>query len=238
MKNFHFAFCVILSFLAFSSCRKIVGKGPVVTETRQIASFDGLIVKLDADTYFKQDSIYKLELHGQENILDEIKTDIINNNLQIRFRNSNTRIRTNDGLKIYVSGPNVRSFTVDGSGNLEATAPFTPANLNLHMKGSGHIKVNDVTTTEVNAEIDGSGHITIGSGTANNANAEISGSGLLDVSGIMVKDADAHISGSGNIKVFATQTLKARITGSGTIFYKGNPTVTTHITGSGTVMHQ
>lgn len=238
MKNFHLALCVILLFITFSSCKKITGKGPVVRETRQTASFDGLVVKVDADTYFTQDPVFKVELQAQENILDEIETTVIDNNLQIRYRHPNTRIRSNAGISIYVSGPDIRSLTTDGSGNLEASAPITPANLSLRLHGSGNIHLNNVTTTEVDAEIDGSGHITVSSGNANVAKARISGSGLLDLSGIMVKDADAGISGSGNIKVFATQTLKARITGSGSIIYKGSPTVTSHVTGSGTVIHQ
>ncbi|WP_158085165.1 head GIN domain-containing protein [Niastella vici] len=238
MKNFHLALCVILLFLIFSSCRKITGKGPVVTESRQTASFNGLELKIDADVFFTQDSVYKVELQAQENVLDEIETTVINNNLQIRFRHSNTRIHSNDGISIYVSGPDVRSLTVDGSGYLEATAPVTPANLGLYVNGSGNIRVNNATTTQVDANIDGSGHITVSSGNANTANVRISGSGLLDVAGIMVKDADASISGSGNIKVFATQNLHASISGSGSIIYKGNPAVTTHINGSGTVTHQ
>jgi hypothetical protein len=238
MKNFHFALCIILLFLIFSSCKKITGKGPVVTETRQTASFDGLVVKVDADIYFTQNPVFKVELHAQENVLNEIETTVINNNLLIRFRHSNTRIHSNEGISIYVSCPDIRSVTVDGSGYLEASAPITPANLSLRVSGSGSILVNNVTTTEIDAEIDGSGHINIESGNANKANTRISGSGLLDAGGVMVKDADANISGSGNIKVFATQTLQARISGSGTIFYKGSPSVTTHITGSGTVIHQ
>jgi len=238
MKNFHLALCVILLFLIFSSCRKIVGKGPVVTETRQTASFDGLDLKIDANLYFTQDPVFKVELQAQENVLDEIETTVINNSLQIRFRHSNTRIHSNDGISIYVSGPDVRSFTVDGSGYLEAPAPITPANLGLQVNGSGSIRINNAATTQVDAGIDGSGHITVSSGSGNTANVRISGSGLLDVSGIMVKDADASINGSGNIKVFATQNLHASIRGSGSIIYKGNPVVSTHITGSGTVTHQ
>src|SRR5690349_6606331 len=154
MKNFHLTLCIILLFLAFTSCKKIVVKGPVVTETRQTASFDGLVLKIEADTYFTQDSIFKVELHAQENVLDEIETTVINNNLQIRYRHSNTRVRSNEGISIYVSGPDVRSLTIEGEGYLEAPAPITPANLYLHVKGSGNIKVNNVTTTEVNTEID------------------------------------------------------------------------------------
>lgn len=237
MKNFHLALCAILLFILFSSCEKIVGKGPVVTESRQTAPFDGLIVKIPAETYFTQDSVYKLELHAQENILDEIETTVINNSLQIRFRHSNTHVKSSDGITIYVSGPNVRSLTVDGSGYLQVPTPYTPANLHLEVDGSGNIRVNNVTTAEINSDVDGSGNITVNSGTANAAYAHIDGSGLIDLSGVMVKDAEASIKGSGNIQLFATQSLNASISGSGSILYKGSPTVTTHISGSGTVAH-
>jgi hypothetical protein len=237
MKNFHLVLCVILLLIVSSSCRKIVGKGPVVVESRQTASFDGLNVKIPADVYFKQDSVLKIELQAQENILDEIETAVINNELVLRFRHSDIHVRTNDGITIFVNGPNVRSFTVDGSGNIQIPAAITPANLGLHVNGSGNIQVSNVNTTEVNAGIDGSGMINVGSGNANLNNLQISGSGSIDVSGLMVKDGRASIRGSGNIKLFATQTLDASISGSGSIMYKGTPAITTHISGSGTVTH-
>lgn len=238
MKNFHLALCIILLFAVSSSCKKVTGKGPVVTESRQTATFDGVELRFSADLYFTQANDFKVELQSQENILDEIETTVINNNLVIRTRHSDTRFRTNDGIQIFVSGPDVRSFTVDGSGYMEAKGVITPANLQLKVKGSGNIKVNNVTTTEVNTEIDGSGIIAVNSGTANRANANIEGSGLIDIAGITVKDANASVRGSGNISLFATQTLQANISGSGTIFYKGSPTVTKHISGSGSVVQQ
>ncbi|MBO9201265.1 MULTISPECIES: head GIN domain-containing protein [Niastella] len=235
MKNSHLALCAIVLFIVSSSCKKITGKGPVVVESRQTATFDGLNVKIPAEVYFKQDSAFKIEIQAQENILEEIETAVINNELQVRFRHGDTKIRSSDGISVFVNGPDVRSFTVDGSGYLEIPNLITPANLGLHVKGSGNIKVNNVTTTEVNADIDGSGIITVNSGNANTNNLRISGSALLNASGLMVKDARASIKGSGNIQLFATQTLDASISGSGSILYKGSPAVTTHVSGSGTV---
>jgi hypothetical protein len=238
MKNFHLALCAILLFIVSSSCKKVTGKGPVVTESRQTATFDGVKLEFSADVYFTQANDYKVELQSQENILDEIETTVINNNLVIRLRHSDTRLRTNDGIQIFVSGPNVRSFIIEGSGYLEVKNPITPANLQLKVDGSGNIKINNVTTTEVNAEVEGSGMIAVNSGNANEANALIEGSGLIDITGLTVKDADASVRGSGNISLFATQTLQASISGSGTIFYKGSPAVTKHISGSGSVVQQ
>lgn len=238
MKNSHLALCVILLFIVSSSCKKITGKGPVVVESRQTATFDGLNLTIPSELYFKQDSILRVELQAQENILNEIETVVINNELKIRFRHEITRVRTNDGITVLVNAPDVRSFTVDGSGYLEIPAPITPANLTLQVNGSGNLKVATVNTTEVNAYIDGSGIITVSGGNANTNNLNIKGSGLINATGLQVKDARASIKGSGNIQLFATQTLDAGISGSGSIFYKGTPAVTTHISGSGTVTHQ
>ncbi|SEP44549.1 head GIN domain-containing protein [Niastella yeongjuensis] len=235
MKNFHLALCVILLLIVSFSCKKITGKGPVVVESRQTATFDGLNLKIPAELYFKQDSVFKIELQAQENILDEIETAVINNELQIRFRHDITKVRSNDGITVLINGPDVRSFTVDGSGYLEIPDLITPANMSLHVNGSGNLKVNNVNTTEVNGEISGSGIITVSSGNANTNNLKISGSGLINASGLMVKDARANVKGSGNIQLFATQTLDATISGSGSILFKGSPAVTTHISGSGTV---
>src|SRR5688572_15518557 len=186
MKNFHLALCIILLFIVSSSCKKVTGKGPVVTESRQTATFDGVDLKFSADVYFTQANDYKVELQSQENILDEIETTVINNNLVIRLRHSDTRLRTNDGIQIFVSGPNARWFNVDGSGYLEVKNAITPANLQLKVDGSGNIKVNNVTTTEMNAEVEGSGMITVNSGNANEANVNIEGSGLIDITGLTV----------------------------------------------------
>lgn len=238
MKNFHLALCIILVFISSSSCKKVTGRGPVVTEGRQVASFDGVDLRMSANVFFTQAANYRLELQAQENILDEIETAIINNKLVIRTRRTDTRFRTNDGIQIFVSGPNVWSFTVDGSGYLEVQNPITPANLKLWVEGSGNIKVNDVTTTEVNTWVEGSGMIAINSGSANKVNAIVEGSGLIDTKGLMVKDAEAKVIGSGNISLFATRNLFADISGSGTIYYKGLPSVTKHISGSGSVVQQ
>jgi hypothetical protein len=238
MKNFHLALCVILLIIVSFSCKKITGKGPVVVESRQTATFDGLNLRIPAELYFKQDSVFKIELQAQENILKEIETVVINNELQIRFRHDITSVRTNDGITVLVNGPDVRSFTVNGSGYLEVSDLITPANMGLHVNGSGNLKINNVTTTEVNADIDGSGIITVSSGNANTNNLSIKGSGLINATGLQVKDARASIKGSGNIQLFATQTLDASISGSGSILYKGSPAITTHISGSGSVTHQ
>jgi hypothetical protein len=237
MKQCNLLLALLSLAIVFSSCEKIVGKGPVVIENRSTTSFNRLLLSVPADTYFTQDSVFKVELHAQQNILDEIESVVISNELKIRFRGPNTSIRSHDEFSIYISAPDVRNIEVDGSGNLQVNGPFTPANIGFSIEGSGNIHVQDISTSVIGTEINGSGNITISNGLANEAILRIEGSGNSDVSNVQVKDADARISGSGTIRVFATQNLKARISGSGTIFYKGTPVINSQTSGSGSVVH-
>jgi len=233
--NLLLALCTLV--IVFSSCEKIIGKGPVVIDDRTTTSFNSLSVGIPADAYFRQDSVLKVEIHAQQNILDEIESVVINNELKIRFRDINTRVRSHDGITIYISAPDIRNMELEGSGNLQVQGPFTPANIGLSIEGSGHIQVQDISTTVISTNISGSGNIRINNGIANEAILTVEGSGHTDVSDVQVKDANARISGSGIIRVYATQNLKARISGSGTIFYRGTPVINSQTSGSGTVVH-
>ena len=237
MKQSNLLLSLLSLAIVFSSCEKIIGKGPVEIDNRSTTSYNSLVLGIPADAYFRQDSVYKLELHAQQNILDEIETVVINNELRIRFRDLNTRIRSHDGITIYISAPDIRNMEVDGSGNLQVTGPFMPANLGLAIEGSGNIHVQDISTSLIGTNINGSGNIHIDNGYANEAVLTVEGSGNTDLLNIQVKDANARISGSGTIRLYATQNLKARISGSGTIFYKGTPVINSQTSGSGSLVH-
>jgi Putative auto-transporter adhesin, head GIN domain len=233
---------VSLLLLAFAtlfilpSCEKIIGKGPVVTENRNASAFEKLAVSVDAETHFTQDNSFKLEIDAQQNILDEIETVVINNELKIRFRHPNVRIRNSDRIVIRVSAPQVTSFQVNGSGDMDIVQPNAPASVYFAVSGSGNITADKAGISYVESTISGSGKIIIHGGTPNEEKISISGSGYVDMQDVMVKDANTHISGSGTIKLYATDKLDAHISGSGTVFYKGIPAITSSVSGSGSVV--
>lgn len=234
MKHCNALLTLLASLIIFSSCEKLVGRGPVVTEVRNTANFNSLQVSVPAETYFTQDSFFKVELQAQQNILDEMESVVIGDELKIRFRNS-TRLKSHEGITIRVTAPDIRNLEIHGSGNMYVPGPFAPANIRLGIEGSGNITVNDVSTSVVEARIEGSGSIQVKNGVANEGKAHISGSGNINLSPVEVRDAEARIDGSGTIRVFATEKLHARISGSGTIYYRGNPTVNSSTSGSGRV---
>lgn len=235
---------ILLSFMALvslstlcSSCKKLVGSGPVVTETRNNSGFSGVNLSIDATVNITEDSMYSIEVMAQQNILDLLKTHVDGSTLCINYGPHVNVIPTKD-VTINVHMPSVSSLNVSGSGDINATQPFSCGNLSMDVSGSGSINLNKVDAQSINANISGSGKVTVNSGSSNNVTSKISGSGKVNLMDVMANAVSTNTSGSGTTRVFATQTLNAKISGSGDVYYKGSPVVTSSISGSGKLIHQ
>ncbi|PZF74027.1 head GIN domain-containing protein [Taibaiella soli] len=235
MRNLVWLVLVLCSSCGLSSCEKISGQGPVVTEVRTINNFTGINTSIEGDVYVYQDSVYKVELLAQQNILDAIESSVDNGVLNIGFKSS-VRIGPHDRIKVYITMPAVRSLAVSGSGLLSALQPIEADDVELKIAGSGNISLSSLAGNKVSGTIAGSGNITVLDGSAYSEQININGSGLLDLAGIASQNADVNLSGSGASKVNIQKVLNASISGSGTIYYTGNGQINSNVSGSGKVV--
>ena len=229
---------IILSVVvvAFSSCEKVNGDGPVVTETRNIVNYSGIDLRVSADVYFKQDPNFKVEISAQRNILEVMETYVSDNKLVIKYKN-NVRVHSHDPVIIMVSGPTADHLRISGSGNISVTGILSPSRLEMDISGSGNILIPQVATGYIDADISGSGNITINTGTATDEQLKISGSGTIDLLNVAANKASTNTSGSGDTKVNLSQNLDVKISGSGSVYYKGSPIINASVSGSGKVIH-
>lgn len=229
-----FTMAAIVIGLNFSSCSKINGDGPSITETRTVQGFSSIRTAMSGDVYVRQDSIFKLEIHGQKNILDALNTTVSGGELKIDF-DYNKRIGRHDKIEIFISCPDVKRLSVSGSGSITGMNHFTPADFTMNVSGSGTISIPEINTSSIHATISGSGDIVVLNGNAGNVKTELSGSGYLDLLGVRTNAATVSVSGSGDTKVNVQEDLNVKISGSGDVYYRGNPHVSTSISGSGKV---
>lgn len=225
----------IVLALIFTSCEKIRGEGPVVTQDRTVQSFKTVAAGVSGRITYTISPVYSLQLKAQQNILDVLETVVVNNELIVKFRNG-VNVRSHEDIEVNISGPSPEGINISGSGGFDLFGELTGTSLNLRVSGSGNMRLDEVTLTEkLDATVSGSGNISIDNGMARTENAKISGSGNVHTAGVAVQNADADISGSGNIRVKVMQNLNARISGSGSVYYAGTPQISTHISGSGNV---
>jgi hypothetical protein len=225
---------LLITVAVFSSCTKVVGDGPLLTENRTATNFSEVEINIPGDVVFRQANDYKLEIEAQENILDIIQTPVNGNELVIKFKND-VFVRRHDRIRVTVSAPDINAFRLKGSGNLRTEGNIQSGNFNVSVSGSGNIDIPNLNATTLDADISGSGDIKISGGAVTGEDLRISGSGSIDLLNLAARSASTNTTGSGEMKVNVSETLNARITGSGSVYYKGNPVVSSHITGSGKV---
>lgn len=235
MKKISLALLLGMAIISLPSCRKVVGHGPVVTENRNVSNFNSIRFDVPGDLYYTQANEYKIEIEAQENIIKEIETYLVGDELKIRV-NDHTRLRSREDIRINVSAPALSALTLSGSGNVKVLQPYTPLNGKLVVSGSGNMSINRIETNTLDARVSGSGELMIFDGVADHEDADISGSGRIDFLGVRAKTASTKISGSGSVKLHVTDELNSKITGSGSVYYKGNPVVNSTVSGSGKVI--
>ena len=205
-------------------------------ETRDVGSFSSINLSLPADLYLTQGNDTKVVIEAEQKILDLIRTEVVGNNLKIKYKNGIWNIRSNKHIKIYVSTPDVEGLFLSGSGNIKAETQIKTKSLDFSISGSGNIVIDDLVASDIEGHISGSGDIDLsGSETAETMEISISGSGDFFAENLKVNSVELRISGSGTCRVFAVSELEASISGSGSVYYKGNPRVNAKASGSGKI---
>jgi len=217
------------------SCNKVKPDGPVITEIRAHSGFRGLSTSIPSTTVFKQSADYLVEIHAQKDLLDRITSVVSGSELQIYYSGSYS-FGSHEPITVYISGPDVTDFTLNGSGSLRCDSLKGSTDpVRFKTTGSGAMEISTVNASSISTETTGSGSIRVVRGVASRVSCKASGSGGIDVGGVQATDVDAQTMGSGSIHVWATTSLDARTSGSGSIYYRGTPRLTSSSSGSGRV---
>jgi len=224
----------LLSF--FPSCGPgcIDGNGTIVSEMRDVQGFSSVVMSSDFDVFITQDTVYSVEVEGDENLLPYVIADMRSTGT-LELRSSNNRCLNSSGpIKVYVKTPDILNVTNSGSGYIECRKVFNKK-FNVLLSGSGEIFCPNLDTYDLRATISGSGLIEL-SGKTITSNMKISGSGKTKAYGMDQNECYMTITGSGDAYVFVFDYLNVSIPGSGDVFYRGDPDLDYRIDGSGRVI--
>ena len=232
MKKFTIGLLSMIALATMNSCKKVIGEGPVVTETRTTRDFSEIDFGVPGEMVFIESEATEIEIQSQQNIIEVIQTYISGNELKIRLRDDR-KVTSHERIVVTVRAPSVRSFAVSGSGSLQVLDTLSGNNTRLRVSGSGKITVPEVDAGHLEAKISGSGSIEALDGVANSLNVSISGSGNVDLASVTAINATTQTSGSGTIRLKVVDNLDVHISGSGDVYYRGSPAVDVNISGSG-----
>jgi hypothetical protein len=250
----------VIAAILLNSCEDmgfgcIRGNGDLTTEQRVVSDFYGIEVSGSFIVYIDSSNETSVMVEADENLLDEIRTQVRGNHLVIETYRDRC-INSGNNMTIYVATPHVEEIALRGSGRIYCK-PFETPEINVDLDGSGRIFIDYMKSDESRFDLSGSGtiHGTVDTytaailvegsgeirldGDAHSANMDLTGSGIIWASEFTTDNADVEVTGSGKIYVYATDLLEARVTGSGIIYYYGDPlNVNKQVTGSGSIVQR
>lgn len=218
----------------FWNSKKVRGNGKSITKIRSIGGFESVSVSGNFDVILINGKEGKLTIDGEENIIPYIITKVKRGTLKIKVK-ENVNIKTTKKLVIKVPFEDIDGISLGGSGNVISKKIIKATKASFSMSGSGNIEAK-ADANKVNCSISGSGDIDI-QGFTTNLNCSITGSGKINAYKLKTNSVTASIAGSGDVYTSVKTRIKANIVGSGSIYYKGNPKyIDTKSLGSGDVI--
>ena len=188
------------------------GSGVRASATRTLGEFRRLRVELGADVRVTVGAPARLELSGDDNLLEHVRTRVVDGELVLDTDGESLRPR--EPLRIVIACPELEVAAQNGSGTL-AIEGLHGARFDGSLAGSGDF---------------------VAKGEVEHAAYSISGSGDLHCRTLAAQDVQLSLSGSGSAYVRADAQLSVSISGSGSVRYSGTPArITRSVAGSGTI---
>lgn len=222
-------FALLLYSCEFINC--IDGNGFITTESRIVSEFSAVENTTSYDVDVIADSVFSVEVTGDENLLYFINTYVRHGNLIVEV-DYNRCINPSSYMLIEVHMPALEMVELTGSGDIDVYG-FNSNYLEIKNSGSGDIDLMDIySPNTIDIVVSGSGDVSI-SGKARRGDYLLTGSGDIVADDLKVDECYITTTGSGNIYCYVYDLLNVTISGSGDVYYSGSPEIHLVNTGSG-----
>lgn len=217
------------------SCKKVpLTNGKVITETRELPTFNELKLYDNIDVTLISSDISKIEITTGENLLPNIMIDVVDGALFLKNENTCNWIRSYDcplEAKIYFSG-DITSIYYESVGFLKTNDYImddSTSRFDLQIEdGSGEINLK-INCNSLYITSNFGTNDMIFEGKADYTYISQRGLGPIKAENFQTKIADVYSYSSNNIYINGYEKLNAYIYNIGSIYYKGNPTINSYI---------
>lgn len=237
----------ILTSCGIDMFNRIEGNNNVIIQKREIIDFTEVSVSNGIELIIQQDDTISLVVEADENLHENIITEVIDGTLKIwtkkniwRATSKKIHLKVNTLEELTASsGSSVISKNTIKAEDFEVSSS-SGANLNIKLE-TNRLVSNSSSGAKIGMEIlathvessssSGSNTKLIGETTTHKASAS-SGSSL-NAFGLKAKNVNARVSSGARVRVHVTESINARASSGGSIKYQGNPTQVSRDTSSG-----
>ncbi|OWP84207.1 hypothetical protein BWK59_06595 [Flavobacterium davisii] len=225
----HLAKIIVTTIIAFSFCscnlninkESAKGNGKVLTKERELTGFSKISIANDLECEITQGSNFKVVVVADENLHEDILTEVKDNTLEISSQNGNyTHVKSK---KIYITLPIIEQLEASGSSQLKTKGILKSNDIKLIANSSANLEVS-IESEKITIDASSSSDIVI-SGKAIKLIIEASSSCNVDAHNLLANDIFANSSSSSEIKIHPLVSLHADASSSSSIYYSGTPKI-------------
>lgn len=132
--------------------------GDIIQETVDISNFERILVNRDIELIIKEAPDYKVTIETGENLINDVKAELIGNQLVLTDNNSCNYVRDHGITKVYVEAPNLTEIRTSSQYDISSDGVLNYESLILYSEdfnGGSEFTVGDfrLTVNAVNLDI-------------------------------------------------------------------------------------
>lgn len=186
----------------------------VITQTRDVASFDAIKASAVFKVVFTQGEPQSLKIETDEEYMDNVITTVSGTTLDISIRGS---IKNPSRMMVYITAKDLKSLNLSGASKFNSTNKIVTPQLSVDLSGVAYAGLT-AEVAKLNCNLSGVSKFEV-HGTGDQLIADISGTSKLVSSSFEVKEAKVNASGVSNAYVNATKSVSADASGVSNIKY-------------------
>ena len=234
-RSYFIVLMLIASVIVFNtSChylKPVKGNGNFVKVDKELnGSFNSVEISGSFNVILTQDSLPKLSIETDENLVKYIDIKIKNNKLIIQSKKS---LKSARDINVYLTIGQLKEIELSGAVVMRSAGKINLDAIDIDLSGASNVLM-DLNCTTFDSDLSGSSTLKL-IGAAIDADIESSGASEIDNSQMVVENMKLKVSGAGSVKVNVLTKLDVKVSGAAEVEYLGTPEVHKEISGAGSV---
>ncbi|MBB6609552.1 DUF2807 domain-containing protein [Pontibacter sp. Tf4] len=215
-------FALLLAFVLLNGAAiaQVKGNGNLQTQTRKVSDFNGIKVSGGFAVEIEQGNTESLKIEAEENLMDNIKTQVKNGVLHIYTEGS---INSRKGMKAYITVKDLNKIDISGGVKVTGLSKLKAGDFQLDMSGGSNVKL-DIEAKKIFSNMSGASKVVL-TGRADELKLDMSGASSVNTQDLIAKRVKVSTSGASSVKVHATDNLVVNASGASHVAYAGSPKI-------------
>ena len=215
--------CLLIGFIfVLGSCHNITGSGNIISRDRSVDNFTSVKVNNGLSLNISSGDAVKVTVEADDNIIDDVETKVIGEELVIRF--SEDFSFRNSNITVNVVMPVLKNLTASGGSSIDSKNQLPKTDV-MSIKSSGGSSVDvEVDARTLSLESSGGASLKV-KGKSQMVDINASGGASVNTYELLSETANVKASGGATVKTFASLNVDANSSSGASIGYKGGPSV-------------